>query len=662
MLDEKNDNLPNEADGQEETQPTQESTATAATTSEEATNTQPIAVEEDEAHKEIDESNAEDAEDEDNSTRHSIPMADYHEMSLESLAAELEKLVTNNKVQAIKQHVEAIKSEFLPKYNALLEEKKEEFVANGGNEIDFYYQVPAKTQFDAVYGLYKEKRNSYYKNLEQSLNDNLAKRLHIIEELKGLINVEENINTTYKHFKELQESWRNAGPIPRGNYNDVWRNYHFHTEMFYDFLDLNRDLRDLDFKHNLEEKLKIIDKAESLAQESDVMKAFRELQVLHKVWKEDLGPVDREHREAIWEKFSNATKTIHNRRQSYFDNIEQVYEQNLEKKQEITAAIEALASKKVSSHRDWQNLIKQVDTLRDEFFKAGKVPAKVNEETWDNFKASVRSFNRNKNNFYKSLKKEQQDNLDKKLELIEIAEANKNNEDFDVTTPLMKKIQNDWKKVGHVPRKYSDKIWIQFKNACNHYFNRLHEQRNESMKEEFEALDQKKAILDQLKDYQLSGEHAEDIKKVKEFITTWKAIGRVPFSKKSVETKFNKIIDALFRKLDMDKQQADLIKYGNRIDQLANEEDEYKLNNEHIFIRKKIDEVKAEIRQLENNMQFFTNVDESNPLVKDVIKNINKHKDALEVWKEKLKAIKTIKAEVAQHQEEQQDEDTTEEE
>ena len=218
----------------------------------------------DEAIQEIDESNAEDAEDNENEKRHYIPMLDYHAMSMENLVGELQRLVKNEKVQAISKHVSSIKYEFDQKFQEFIEHKKEEFVANGGNEIDFRYNSVSKRQFNEVFTEYREKRDRHYKQLEQTLKDNLQKRLDIIEDLKGLINVEEDINTTYKNFKDLQEQWRNAGPVPRNHYNDVWRTYHHHMEIFYDFLHLNRELRDLDFKHNLEEKLKLVERGRSI--------------------------------------------------------------------------------------------------------------------------------------------------------------------------------------------------------------------------------------------------------------------------------------------------------------------------------------------------------------------------------------------------------------
>jgi len=592
--------------------------------------------------EEIDESNAEDAEDEDNQQRHQIPMPDYHAMSMENLVGELQRLIRNEKVQAIKKHVEGIKAEFDLKFQDFIEEKKEDFINNGGNEIDFRYNSVTKRQYNEVYSEYREKRNLYYKNLEQGLKANLAKRLEIINELKGLVNVEEDINTTYKNFKDLQEAWKNAGPIPRTNYNDVWRTYHHHIEIFYDFLHLNRELRDLDFKHNLEEKIKIVERAEALVAEEDLSKAFQELQTLHKIWKEDIGPVGKDHREAIWERFSNATKALHGRRQEYFKDIEKVYEQNLAKKTEITQAISAIASNVSQKHKELQQQIKEVEALRESFFKAGKVPQKVNEKTWASFKEAVREFNRNKNNYYKNLKKEQQINLDKKRDLLKLAVSLKDSEDWDTTTQELKRIQNEWKKIGHVPRKYSDKIWKEFKAACNHFFDRLHALKNEAHKEEAENFDLKNACLEKLKAFELSGDKSKDLSSIKEFISEWKSIGRVPFNKKNINVKFNKILDAIFKKLNINKQEAELLKYGNKIQQLANNDNEYAISNERTFIRRKIDESKNEVRQLENNLQFFSNASEDNPLVRDVIKNIENHKAALATWKEKLKKLNIL--------------------
>ncbi|APU11105.1 chromosome segregation protein [Cellulophaga lytica] len=646
MLEDSKEELQNNVGGDENSETTDAKTVSEKSTEIESNNSEEISSNDKQGDKEIldeiEETNAEDAEDNDNHQRHEIPLLDYHAMSMENLVGELQRLVKNEKVQAIKKHVDGIKYEFDLKFQEFLEHKKEEFITNGGNEIDFRYNSVTKRQFNEVYSDYREKRDAYYKNLEQNLQSNLEKRIQIIEELKGLVNVEEDINTTYKNFKDLQENWRNAGPIPRTEYNNVWRTYHHHIEIFYDFLHLNRELRDLDFKHNLEEKLKLIVRANALANEPDLNKAFRELQTLHKIWKEDIGPVGKEHREQIWQEFSNATKVLHQRRQDYYKELDKVYEVNLEKKHKIISQIKEIAENTSSNHKELQKQIKQIEALREEFFKAGKVPQKYNEQTWATFKDAVKTFNKSKNAFYKNLKREQQDNLDKKRALLDIALKTKDSEDWDIATKEMKRIQGEWKTIGHVPRKYSDKIWNEFKSACNHYFDRLHALKNQSSKEELENLEHKTACLNKLKEFQLSGDRSKDLAEIKGFINEWKKYGHVPFKKKNINNKFNTILDAIFRKLDISKQESELLKYGDKIQKLSASDNENAIYKERLFIRRKIDESKNEIRQLENNLQFFSNASEDNPLVKNVLKNINNQKESLNTWKAKLKKLNIL--------------------
>lgn len=604
----------------------------------------------------LDDENAEDAEDADNESRHAIPLLDYEAMSMENLVGELQKLVRNEKVQSIKKHVDGIKSEFDQKFDDFLEGKKEKFIESGGSEIDFRYNSTTKTQFNEVYKDYREKRNQYHKGLEKNLKENLSLRLAIIEELKGLTSVEEDMSSTYKAFKDLQEKWRSAGPIPRDSYNNVWRTYRHHTEMFYDFLHLNREMRDLDFKRNLEEKEKLVLRAEALADEPDLNRVFRELQALHKIWKEDIGPVGQTNREEIWERFSNATKVLHQRRQDYYKVIEETYEKNLENKIEIIASIRGLGDNVSSNHRELQKQIRQLEAHRKAFFEAGKVPRSKNQKTWAAFKDAVGSFNRTKNAYYKNLKQEEQGNLDKKRELVDLATLLKDSEDFDVTTPEMKRIQAEWKKIGQVPRKYSDKIWKEFKNACNHYFNRLHALKNKGREEEEANFDKKTASLEKISAFEPSGERDEDLKTLKRFIEDWKTLGRVPFKEKNIDQKFDKAVDSLFGKLGINHQEAELLKYGNKIQQLADSDNDRAIENERSFIRNKIEETNAEIRQLETNLQFFSSASEDNPLLQDVVKKVDAHKTALATWKGKLKKLNIMKNSMQRESESEPDE------
>ena len=572
------------------------------------------------------------------------PKKDYSLLSKEELVAELNAVTENKPVQSIKDFVEEIKTEFNTKFTEELEKSKEIFLEEGGNIIDFYYTTPLKKEFDNAYYHYKHKRSNYYKNLLNDQKANLTKREELIEELKGLFNIKENTSTIYKMFRDIQDRWFEAGSIPRDKYNTVWENYHHHVENFYDILHLDREFRDRSFKQNLEQKLRLIGRAEELTNEEDNNKAFRELQMLHKMWKEEIGPVAKEFSDEIWDKFSAATKIIHDKRHEYLKELDKLAEENVVIKKEIIEQIQSLTQEaKDKGHQAWQNTIKKVQELRDQFFESGKVPKSKNNEVWDLFKEATRSFNKEKNNFYKSQKKEQFDNLAKKRELIKIAEDNKDGEEFETLTPLMKKIQNDWKNIGHVPRKDSDKIWKEFKAVCNHYFDRLHAQKNEANKEEFSNLDDKISFLKELENLVLEGDHKKDINTITGKISEWKKLGRVPYNKRDIEQKFNKKLDELFGKLDLDKKQLELIKFENKLNAMSSDEDDRKLKNEEFFISKKVGEVRDDIRQLENNLLFFKHVKDDNPLVKEVHKNIAKHKEQLETWVEKLKKIRALR-------------------
>ena len=594
-------------------------------------------------------SNVNAAESEDETVRHDIPLQDYDTLTMEALVAELEILIANEKVMAVKDHVEEIKKSFLAKYHHFIEEKKDEFHAENPDSIeDFHYHSPLKAKFDQLYSQYRDKKNTHFKSLQTNLKTNLEIRLALVEELKNLINPQENIKDTLKHFNDLRERWKNAGPIPKDKYNHVWNNFHFHVENFYDYLHLDREARDIDFKHNLEQKQKIITRVEELLNEADINKAFRELQDLHKIWKEDIGPVSREHREEIWNKFSDLTKLMHDKREVLFEKIRGTELENLETKKGIISKIETLAQEKVNSHTAWMAQVEKVEALRNDFFATGKVPSEVNEETWASFKNAVRNFNVLKNLFYKDIKKDQNDNLSKKQALVAKAKELQESTDFATTTPLMKKIQEDWKQIGHVPRKFSDKLWAEFRGACNSYFEKVKEHKSEENTEEIEAFEKKKDYLESLKAFEMTGNHKTDLDAIKLHIETWKGFGKVPFPRRHIEGKFNKILDALFEKLTLSKKDTDMMRFSNRMDHLSENNDTRKLENEKIFLMRKIDEVQNEIFQLENNIQFFTNTrnaKKENSIVLEVRKNIAIHKESLDVWKEKLKQLRNLKQE-----------------
>tara|TARA_R110001592_G_scaffold67669_1_gene207454 strand:- start:810 stop:2711 length:1902 start_codon:yes stop_codon:yes gene_type:complete len=631
MLDENEKNV-------EKDEPKGEEIVIESTSKPEQQKEEPKAVKVDETNDAVDEiekSVAEDAEN-DESKEDESPAVDYDTFSLEELVSSLEKTLSNNPVQKIKSQVEGIKSAFNQKFGAMLAEKKAAFLEEGGNSIDFQFSSPIKTDYNNLLSDYKKQRDAFYKNMENNLNENFVKREQVIENLKNLID-EADTSTMYKNFKEIQDTWRTIGSVPKSHYNDTWKTYHHHVERFYDLLHLSNDFRDLDFKHNLEKKIKIIEKAEALSEEADINFAFKELQDLHKKWKEDVGPVSKEMREVVWQKFSAATKNIHDKRHDYYKEMRSKYDEIIEKKMVTINAINAYDPSKNKSHSDWQKSINEIEKLRKDYFNAGKLPYSKSEEVWQKFKNATKKFNAAKNVFYKQEKSGQQENLEQKIALIEYAESIKDSDDWEMATNAMKKVQSDWKKIGHVPRKFSDDIWKRFKAACNHYFDRFHEQKNAVSKEQQAVVDAKKEFLDTLKETE---EATKD--SVLEAINSWKDLGRLPREVRHLEGKFNKQIDRMLESLSLDKNEVSMLKFTNAVDSLADDNDSRKLDSEEIFVRKKIDEIFKEIQQLENNMGFFSNVKDNNPLFLNVKNKLEAHKEDLAIWKEKLSYLKKL--------------------
>lgn len=591
-------------------------------------------VEEEKAVEAIEDKVAEAAEKDDE--KHAIPMHDYASMDLEKLTSELEKLLKEHPIQQIKNNVDAIKNAFNSKFGTLLAEKKAAFLAEGGNSIDFQFSSPIKTAYNKLLGEYKTKRDKYYSQLESQLKENLEKRNQIISDLKELIE-KGDAKTMYNDFKAIQDRWKSTGAVPRTKYNDTWKVYHHHVERFYDLLHLNKDFRELDFKHNLEEKLKLIDRAEALNGMEDVNAAFKELQNLHKLWKEEVGPVGREHREDVWQKFSAATKKIHDKRHEFFRSMKSKYQEIIEAKEAVIAKIDAYDTSNNKTHKDWQQSIKEIETLRQGYFDAGKLPYNKSEAVWQKFKAATKKFNQSKNSFYKNEKGSQNENLKQKMALIELAESLKDSEDWEETTNTMKRIQSDWKKIGHVPRKFSDDIWKRFKGACNHYFDRLHARRNELNQEQQAVVDAKKEFLDELKE-----KASASLDEVKEAISKWRDLGRLPRAARHLEGKFNKQVDTLLEQLNLGKEEIAMMKFKNVVDSYLAQEDFRKLDSEQLFIRKKIDENVREMQQLENNLSFISNATEDNPLVKNVRQGIEKFKEELDIWQAKLNYLKGL--------------------
>lgn len=620
MLEEKNDNL-QEADG------------TLA-----ASSPTPDVVES------INHSNAEASEEMSLSETEEIPTQDYELLSLDQLCESFDHLVSQYKAAAIKNEVEALRKVFYQKYNDIVDAKKQVFLTDhpDATAADFEFEIPAKITFDQLLHTYRDNRNKQYKSIQNDLKKNLIERQAIIEELKTLVDQTENFNAALKDLNTLRERWKIAGPIPRDNYNLVWNDFHFHLERFYDQLHLDREARDMEFKLNYEQKLRLIHRAQELAHEENVLKAHSELQLLHRMWKEEIGPVAREHRDQIWNDFNEASKEIYHKLQQRNAQLRAAEEQNAEQKAQIIAAIMQFDPAQITTHAQWQQAVKKVEEFREQFFAIGRVPADQNESIWEQFRTATRSFNSAKNDFYVQLKKVHQNNYKEKLALIEKAKSLNESEDFDTVTPIMKQIQEDWKKIGHVPRKQSDFVWAEFKKACNHYFDRLQASRKDQNEAELQVYENKKAYLSDLRSFEMSGDHKKDLESIKKHIQNWKNIGPVPTTRRHIEVKFNKVLDVLFNQLNVSKKEADLLRFNNRLEQLVENDDMRMLKNEHTFVQRKIDELQSDIFQLENNVQFISSSKSDNPFLKEINNNIERHKEELNLWKEKLQSLRNL--------------------
>ena len=569
--------------------------------------------------------------------------AEFESMDMATLNKELENLITQEPTKALKDKVEAIKKAFNSKYN----ETKKLAEAAANNESDeeaapLYFESSDKRIFDKLYRTYQQKRKIVRRELETKLQENLKIRQQIIEDIKSLFESSEEMAEIYKTFKTLQKKWRSTGAVPRLESNNLWQTYHHHVENFYTFLHLNREFRDLDFKHNLDQKLKIIELAEELATKPFTNKVFRELQTLHKMWKEELGPVHKEHSEDTWKRFQDATKIIHDKRLIYNASLDENYAKNLVEKQQIVSQINAHATKPYETHKQFQQASSTVQKLRDHYFEIGKVPAKDRDTLWESFKDATRTFNRNKNKYFKSQKKEQLENLNKKKDLVRVAEEHMNSSDHQIVTPLMKRIQHEWKSIGQVPRKDSDKIWKQFKNACNTYFENLKKDRNGATPEAIEALKHKTEFLKNLKEKEIPTNRTEALNLVKSITSEWNGFGRVQKDSKDIDAKFKKFIEKTLKGLDLSKEEIQNHVYESKLRDMFTSNDTRSFDYEQIQLRKKIDEITSEIRQLENNLQFFSNVASDNPMVADVHKNIDKKRTELDSYQSKMTAIRKM--------------------
>lgn len=549
-------------------------------------------------------------------------------LSVKELLSEMENIVNRPDAGAHAKKFNQLKDKAHHLIQDEIADKKHDFVEEGNDMEDFSYEHPEQSKYSALVSIFKEKLDAFNKNQEKEHQENLEKRKQIIEKLKNLyINTEPNTNL-FRAIREIKEEWANAGAVAKSELKNLNHNYFHHLNQFYQMLDLNKEYREQEYAHNLEKRKSIIARAEELINEVSVQKALNELQYLHRLWKEEAEPVAEEFRDSTWEVFKEISNKIHERKSELLVQIEVEQQKALEKKNEIIAKLKDFASSKEAvTHNYWQQAIKQVEQLRSEFLKLGNVPKKLSNQNWTEFKTALRAFNTKKNDFYKNLKNSQHINLEEKQKLISIAQDNMHSEDWDTAVPLFKKLQEDWKNIGHVPKNQANKVWNDFRDACNTFFNNFREKNASTTDDWKQNYHQKKALLEELK--QINDEEGS-VEKIEQIKSSWDSIGKVPRNKMSINNEFNKVLK---EKLKLNKINVFDLKEDNLT--------EAQLTDKARKIKSQIADLEAEVVKLENNINFFNNPSRENPLLKDTYDKIDEKKALIESLKQSLHKLIT---------------------
>ena len=569
----------------------------------------------------------------------------FDTLELEAYVDILKKMIHASDWSRKGKEIQEVISQFDNRFGKIFAEKRKEHIDLERNDLDFEFSPTYKKEVSQLIREYKTNKSAHYKSQEKSQKENLEKRLEIIEQIKALIGISENNSNNYKKFRALQESWHQTGQVPRAESNNVWETYKHHVERFYDFLHLDRALREKDFNHNYEEKLKLIERAETLVDHQDVLVAIRELNVLHRQWKTDLGPVALEHREKLWNLFQDATAKIHEHKNEYNKNIDAILLENLAKKKAVLTTIEELYTDHASNHNAWQNSLKQVNILKEEFHNIGRIPKAQNKAVWNEFRLTLKNFNHQKNEFYKTQKQEEKTHIEQKKALITEVKSILESTDWRSYTNRMKAIQVAWKKTGRISRKLSNQLWEEFKTATDLYFARLKNKEEAYSEQDQAILKAKRAYFEDFK----SQEAPTEAKALTVYIETafqnWTAMGEPSEGvKNSMQKEYTDFLRGLWNKTDIKEEEKVAAQF--KTDLLLLKDNEEGLNKEHILLKKKIDESKTELIQLENNLTFFSTTSCESPMVQEVNVKIKKLNDQIEYWGSKVKQIKTLSREL----------------
>ena len=566
---------------------------------------------------------------------------DFSSLNKLQLIEILEETVQDTDVVKIKDKVASIKFNFLKICKEEREREMEQFILDGGEKENYeHVEDPLESRFRAAFNIFKDNKAKYNDALEEQKLVNLQQKNAILEELKQLINSEETLKKTYDEFRTLQDKWKEIGQVPATEITNLWNNYHFLIEKFYDKVKINRELRDLDLKKNLEAKIELCEKTEELLLEKSVTKAFKLLQKYHDEWKE-IGPVPQEKKDEIWERFKNTTDKINQIRRDHYSKIQDEQQANYDAKFAICEKMEELLNENINSIGAWQKKSTDVSELFKVWKTIGPAQKKQNDEIWARFKNSMDSFFSNKKEFFSKLKEQQIDNYNRKLQLCIEAEALVESKEWKKATDSIKKLQEEWKKIGPVPKRHSDKIWKRFRSACDAFFTNKSEHFSGIKGVEDENLRLKKELIERIKAFEITANRSENMSAIKAFQREWMSIGFVPMKyKDSTQEEYRQSIDALFDKMKVTQNEISTAEYRNMVEGMKEDpEARDKVRRERNILTNKITKLREEISVLENNIGFFSGSKQSELMRAEYEKKISRTKNDIKVLEAKLKIL-----------------------
>ena len=538
-----------------------------------------------------------------------------------------------------KEEIEYLKTIFYKIHLAEREAEFKEYTENGGDPEQYQVKPDSEEEtFKAEMGIIKEKRQKLFREQEQEKQENLQKKLDIIEKIKAMVTSPEEANKSYKEFKALQDEWKEIKNVPAERANELWRNYQLYVEQFYDLLKLNSEAREYDFKKNLELKTKLCEAAEKLAEEPDVISAFHQLQKLHQEYRET-GPVSKELREEIWTRFKAASTVINKRHQQHFEGLRAKEEDNLAKKTALCEKVEAIVAEENKGSGDWERHTKQIIEVQAEWKTIGFAPQKMNVKIFERFRAACDDFFARKAEFFRGLKDSFKENADKKRALIEKAKALQDSTDWKSTSDKLIALQKEWKTIGAVPKKLGDQLWEEFLGACNKFFEARNAAGAGQRGEEHQNLEKKLDVIERLK--AIAEETGDDLQeRVQKLVEEYQSIGHVPFKEKDkLYEEYHAILDKLYKDLNISVAKRRLSKFKDNLKQVAGR-GENALDNERARLMRQYEQLKAEVQTYENNLGFLNaSSKKGNSLIDEMNRKVQKLKDEVQLVREKIKAI-----------------------